>query len=189
MPITLLDVMVLGVMLLSALLGAGRGLLRIIVAVICCTVASFVPSLIPVAMPQNLAFSIAISSVLSVGTLVVLLVIAARVLHKTVDDRINILDRSLGFLFGLVRGVIIAGFGFIFYAWLVPVRLWPDWIRYAKSTVVLQGTGDWLMSLVPDMDEQGIKWTVAALILNGVLVGVVVDFVAIVTRWMGRNRR
>jgi len=51
MPVTLLDVIVLGVMLLSALLGAGRGLLRTIVAVICWTVASLVPLLARVDMP------------------------------------------------------------------------------------------------------------------------------------------
>jgi membrane protein required for colicin V production len=190
MPLTLLDVIVLGVMLLSALLGAGRGLLRTIVAVICCTVASLVPLLVRVGMPENSALSYAISSLLSIGMLVVLLVIAARILHRVLADRINVFDRSLGFLFGLVRGPIIPGFAFIFYAWLVPERLQPDWIKYAKSKVVLQGTADWVMSLLPGADQE---WTIAslilALVLNGVLLGVVVDFFAVITRWMGRNRR
>src|SRR5262249_24577041 len=32
----------------------------------------------------------------------------------------------------------------------------PDWVTGAKSRVVLQGTGDWLMSLLPDDPENTI---------------------------------
>jgi membrane protein required for colicin V production len=38
----------------------------------------------------------------------------------------------------------------------VPDRSQPDWIRSAKSRVVLQGTGDWLMSMLPDDPESTI---------------------------------
>ena len=31
-----------------------------------------------------------------------------------------------------------------------PDRSQPEWIRGAKSRVVLQGTGDWLMSMLPE---------------------------------------
>jgi membrane protein required for colicin V production len=45
---------------------------------------------------------------------------------------------------------------FLFFAWLVPDRSQPEWIRSAKSRVVLQGTGDWLMSMLPDDPESTI---------------------------------
>jgi membrane protein required for colicin V production len=38
----------------------------------------------------------------------------------------------------------------------VPDRSQPDWVRSAKSRVVLQGTGDWLMSMLPDDPESTI---------------------------------
>jgi membrane protein required for colicin V production len=38
----------------------------------------------------------------------------------------------------------------------VPEKQRPDWISGAKSRVVLQGTGDWLMSLLPDDPENTI---------------------------------
>jgi membrane protein required for colicin V production len=45
---------------------------------------------------------------------------------------------------------------FLFFAWLVPDRSQPEWVRGAKSRVVLQGTGDWLMSMLPDDPESTI---------------------------------
>jgi membrane protein required for colicin V production len=45
---------------------------------------------------------------------------------------------------------------FLFFSWLVPEKQRPDWVTGAKSRVVLQGTGDWLMSLLPDDPENTI---------------------------------
>ena len=44
----------------------------------------------------------------------------------------------------------------MFFSWLVPDKQRPDWVTGAKSRVVLQGTGDWLMSLLPDDPENTI---------------------------------
>ena len=72
------------------------------------------------------------------------------------DSRIGALDRTLGFLFGLARGLLIVVVAFMFFSWLVPDKQRPDWVTGAKSRVVLQGTGDWLMSLLPDDPENTI---------------------------------
>jgi membrane protein required for colicin V production len=39
---------------------------------------------------------------------------------------------------------------------LVPDRSQPEWVRSAKSKVVLQNTGQWLMSMLPDDPESTI---------------------------------
>jgi membrane protein required for colicin V production len=72
------------------------------------------------------------------------------------DSRIGALDRTLGFLFGLARGLLIVVVAFLFFSWLVPDKQRPDWVTNAKSRVVLQGTGDWLMALLPDDPENTI---------------------------------
>ena len=36
------------------------------------------------------------------------------------DSRIGALDRTLGFLFGLARGLLIVVVAFMFFSWLVP---------------------------------------------------------------------
>src|SRR4029077_19100483 len=73
-----------------------------------------------------------------------------RLSDKILDSRIGALDRSLGFLFGLARGLIIVVVAFVFFNWLVPAKSQPDGIKNARSRVVLQGTGDWLESLLPE---------------------------------------
>jgi membrane protein required for colicin V production len=89
-------------------------------------------------------------------TLLIVSVITVRFSDMVLDSRIGALDRTLGFLFGLARGLIIVVIAFLFFAWLVPDRSQPEWVRSAKSRVVLQGTGDWLMSMLPDDPESTI---------------------------------
>jgi membrane protein required for colicin V production len=91
-----------------------------------------------------------------VGTLIIVSVITVRISDMILDSRIGALDRTLGFLFGLGRGLLIVVVAFLFFSWLVPEKQRPDWITGAKSRVVLQGTGDWLMSLLPDDPENTI---------------------------------
>src|SRR5206468_11557885 len=91
-----------------------------------------------------------------VGTLLVVSILTIKISDVVLDSRVGALDRTLGFLFGLGRGLIIVVVAFLFFAWLVPDRSQPEWVRSAKSRVVLQGTGDWLMSMLPDDPESTI---------------------------------
>jgi membrane protein required for colicin V production len=91
-----------------------------------------------------------------VGTLIVVSIITVRISDMILDSRIGALDRTLGFLFGLARGLLIVVVAYQFFSWLVPDKQRPDWVTGAKSRVVLQGTGDWLMSLLPDDPENTI---------------------------------
>jgi membrane protein required for colicin V production len=89
-------------------------------------------------------------------TLLIVSIITVRISDMILDSRVGALDRSLGFLFGLGRGLIIVVVAFLFFAWLVPDRSQPEWVRGAKSRVVLQSTGQWLMSMLPDDPESTI---------------------------------
>lgn len=91
-----------------------------------------------------------------IGTLIVVSIITVRISDMILDSRIGALDRTLGFLFGLARGLLIVVVAFLFFSWLVPDKQRPDWVTGAKSRVVLQGTGDWLMALLPDDPENTI---------------------------------
>ena len=89
-------------------------------------------------------------------TLLIVSIITVRISDMVLDSRVGALDRTLGFLFGLGRGLIIVVVAFLFFAWLVPERSQPEWVRGAKSKVVLQSTGQWLMSMLPDDPESTI---------------------------------
>jgi len=164
MPITLLDVLLLVVMLISGLLAMIRGFMREVLSIAAWIIAALVtlyayPRVLPLASEyfsnKMVATGISVGGVFLL-TLMVVTLITVRISDLVLDSRIGALDRTLGFLFGLGRGLIIVVVAFLFFAWLVPERSQPDWVRGAKSRVVLQSTGNWLESLLPEDPEKTI---------------------------------
>jgi membrane protein required for colicin V production len=161
MPITLLDILLLAVMLISGMLAMIRGFMREVLSIGAWAAAAFTtlyayPRVLPIAkqyIPNDMAAAGASVAGVFLLTLLVVSVITVRISDTVLDSRVGALDRSLGFLFGLGRGLIIVVVAFLFFAWLVPQQTQPDWVQNAKSRVVLQGTGQWLMSLLPDDPE------------------------------------
>jgi membrane protein required for colicin V production len=164
MPITLLDIILLAVMLISGLLAMIRGFMREILSIGAWGVAAVVTlysysRVLP--LSKQYVNSDAVAAGISaggvfLGTLLIVSIITARISDMVLDSRVGALDRTLGFLFGLGRGLIIVVVAFLFFAWLVPDRSQPEWVRGAKSKLVLQNTGQWLMSMLPDDPESTI---------------------------------
>jgi membrane protein required for colicin V production len=164
MPITLLDIIVLAVMLLSGLLAMIRGFMREILSIAAWGAAALTtlyafPRLLPTAKTYFNNETIAMVAVVAgvfLGTLLIATIITSRISDMVLDSRIGALDRTLGFLFGLGRGLLIVVVAFLFFTWLVPDKQQPDWVRSAKSLSVLQSSGAWLQSLLPDDPESTI---------------------------------
>jgi membrane protein required for colicin V production len=164
MPITLLDIILIGVMLVSALLAMIRGFMREVLSIAAWVIAAVATlyaysKLLPYA--KNYFNNDIIAGAAVIGgtfllTLLVVSVITVRFSDMVLDSRVGALDRTLGFLFGLARGLIIVVVAFLFFAWLVPPRTQPSWVANAKSKVMLQTTGDWLISMLPDDPESSI---------------------------------
>ena len=164
MPITVLDLILLGVMLISGLLAMVRGFVREVLSITAWGAAALVTlysfnKLLPTAktyFTNDTVAAVVVVAGVFVGTLIIVSVITVRISDMILDSRIGALDRTVGFLFGLARGLLIVVVAFLFFSWLVPEKQRPDWVTGAKSRVVLQGTGDWLMSLLPDDPENTI---------------------------------
>src|SRR5665647_2394169 len=164
MPITLLDILLLVVMLVSGLLAMIRGFMREILSIGAWGVAALATlwayaKVLPVA--QGYFSNNTVATAVTVGgvfllTLLIVSIITVRISDMVLDSRVGALDRTLGFLFGLGRGLVIVVVAFLFFAWLVPERSQPTWVSGAKSKVVLQSTGQWLMSMLPDDPESTI---------------------------------
>jgi membrane protein required for colicin V production len=161
MPITLLDIFLLAVMLISGVLAMIRGFMREVLSIAAWLGAAVValygyPRVLPMAkqyLNSDIVAAVATVAGLFLGTLVIITIITVRISDKILDSRIGALDRTLGFLFGLARGLLIVAVAFIFFDWLAPVKQ-PGWISNAKSRIVLKGTGEWLESLLPeDLDK------------------------------------
>lgn len=93
--------------------------------------------------------------------LIVLHLITMRIADFVVDSKIGPLDRTLGFIFGVARGVLIAVVVVIFGEWLLNAntpggenRL-PSWARESRSLPVLQNLGEQLIAVLPqDLEKQ-----------------------------------
>lgn len=164
MPFSVLDLVVLGIVLISALLAAVRGVTREVLAIIAWVAAAAVAwSLHPLLLPtvkQHIS-SDTVSLVASIGaiflgTLIVVSLITVKVSDLVLDSRIGAVDRSLGFVFGAGRGFLICVIGWVFLAWLVQGKV-PDWAAQAKSRPLLEKSGDALVAQLPDNPEGFLK--------------------------------
>jgi membrane protein required for colicin V production len=103
--------LLIAVILLSALLGAGRGFLRVILAAVACAIAQFATGLFLLAtgLIQSITvLSLLATAILFVGVLIVCLLFAGRISHIFFADEVGIIDRILGFFMGLPRGLLFA---------------------------------------------------------------------------------
>jgi membrane protein required for colicin V production len=136
MPITILDLVLLGVMLISGLLAMVRGFMREILSIAAWGAAALVTlfafqKLLPTAKTyfnNDTVASVVVVAGVFIGTLIVVSIITVRISDMILDSRIGALDRTLGFLFGLARGLLIVVVAFLFFSWLVPDKQRPDWL-------------------------------------------------------------
>ncbi|MBB4120573.1 CvpA family protein [Martelella radicis] len=161
MPVTLFDLIVVGVVLFSALLAMVRGFSREILSLLAWGLSAVIAYLAyPFLAPTfegflgdaRMAMAGAFAVVFLIA-LVVLSLVTTRFADYIIDSRAGVLDRSLGFVFGLVRGVLILAVAVAFWNWLVGDAQSPDWIRNAKSKPALDMLAAKLESYLPGGKE------------------------------------
>jgi membrane protein required for colicin V production len=157
LPVNVLDLAIIAIMLLSAILASVRGFTREILAIGSWIVAGFAaytlhPLLLPYVQPyiakSELALVAAIATVFFV-TLTVVFLITVKISDIILDSRIGALDRTLGFIFGLARGFLIAVVAFMLFDFLVGENRQPDMLRDARLRPFLKQTGDALFAYLP----------------------------------------
>lgn len=170
MPVTILDLVVIGVVLISALLAAVRGFTREVLAIVSWIAAAavawvfhpqlvpFVKQYIPASSAQDTIALVASIAALFLGTLIIVSIVTARISDFVLDSRIGALDRTLGFVFGAARGLLLAVIGYLFFAALVGNEKMPVWAKEAKAKPMLEETGRSLIAMLPqDVNADFIK--------------------------------
>jgi membrane protein required for colicin V production len=164
MPQPWLDLGLIVVILISAFLAMLRGFTREVLAIASWGAAAlaafyFHPLVVPYIktyikadLNENITRGIAAAAVFFV-TLILVSLITIKLSDAILDSKVGALDRSLGFLFGAVRGLLLCVIAFVFFNWLVPVQTQPGWIKTARMRPLLQATGDRLMAVLPDDPE------------------------------------
>ena len=156
-----LDLGLIVVVLISALLSMLRGFTREVLAIGSWAAAAaaayyFHPLVLPFAkqyiQKDSVALAAAAGAVFFV-TLIIVSIITVRLSDAILDSKIGALDRSLGFLFGAGRGLLLCVVAFVFFNWLVPDKSQPEWIKTARTKPLLQATGEQLMAMLPDDPE------------------------------------
>ena len=152
LPLNLADISVALILLVSALLAFVRGFFREVMAIAAWVGAFFVAlygfthvqpyahDLIPIETVADLATG--------VGLFVVAVVIFSTISHALArgvkDSGLGAVDRSLGFVFGLVRGAVIVCLIFLIIQWAIDDEPKPRWIAEARALpLVEKAPGYW----------------------------------------------
>jgi membrane protein required for colicin V production len=152
-----LDLAVLGIVLVSALLSMMRGFTREVLAIASWAAAAaaayyFYPMVMPYLTPyihkEIIAQAAAVAIVFFV-TLIVVSLFTVRLSDAILDSRVGALDRSLGFVFGVARGFLLAVVAFSIFNWLVSEKQQPEWVKNARTRPVLTETADRIVALLP----------------------------------------
>ena len=154
-PLTVVDFAVLGILLVSGLFATYRGFLNETLSIVAYAVAAvgaviLAPLLKPLAHtfvgPDWLAYGLSL-----VGLFLVFLIplsfVSFRISESVQGSPIGPLDRSLGFVFGVGRGLVLVGAAYLVFSLLALPKDHPDWVRNARLLPVIKGTADVLRSL------------------------------------------
>lgn len=157
-PSLWLDLAVLALLLVSGLLAMLRGFVREVLGIgawVGAAVAAiaFYPLLAPSlhawldpGLVANLAAGLAIFLVV----LILLSLIARALSDRVQDSAAGGVDRTLGLIFGLVRGVALVCFAYIAVAFLAGERSrWPEWLRDSRSVRFAEPGAAWIVAQLP----------------------------------------
>jgi len=153
------DLVVLAVILLSGLLAFMRGFVREALGLGAWLVAAFVASpygVFPYVAPwarQQFADSTLADTVAYAGVFLIVL-IALSVLANSLSNFVHYsalggLDRTLGLVFGLVRGAVLLAIAYILVGMAVPVDQWPPAVLDARSLPAIYRGAAWIVAELP----------------------------------------
>ncbi|ODT08364.1 MAG: colicin V synthesis protein [Mesorhizobium sp. SCN 65-20] len=163
MPITLLDGILVGFTLVSAMLAMVRGFSREVLSIASWAAAAiaaflFYKPVVPYVQPyidnEKIAMAAA-AGIVFIVALIVVTIITMKIADFIIDSRIGALDRTLGFLYGAARGILVVAVGLLFFNWLVGEKS-PAWVAEAKSRPLLESIGTSLENLLPEDPENSI---------------------------------
>lgn len=157
MGLTGLDLVALAVVLVSAIVALARGFVREVLSIVG-WIGAILGTLHGFPFGQQLArkyiewpvvADIVAGVVLFVVILVALTIISGAISKRVQRSSINALDRSLGLLFGLIRGAALICLAYLVYSIALPPREHPDYIRNARLIGLVGIGAEWLYQLVP----------------------------------------
>jgi membrane protein required for colicin V production len=159
------DGIVIATVLISGILAMVRGFVREILSVAAWVAAAaaayflyqpFSPVLETVIEDANWR-NVASAAIIFFVALIIASYVTMKVSNMIVDGRVNMIDRIMGFAFGVARGVLILTIAYLFLDGVLPEN--PAWIAEARTQPILADVGEWLVSVLPpDMENTLREW-------------------------------
>ncbi|MBV8799894.1 MAG: CvpA family protein [Alphaproteobacteria bacterium] len=162
--ITWLDIAVSTILILSIGFAIYRGFVRETLSIFAWAAAAFatlyfghyvVPLLAPHMSPA--LAGIAAYSAVFLLVLMPLLFLGGRFSRRVQESPVGMLDRVLGAVFGILRGLAAVAVLYILYSLVVPVPSQARWIKEARTLALIQRSASALLNLLPDSDAQYLK--------------------------------
>jgi membrane protein required for colicin V production len=155
--LTVADVAIIGLLLVSALWAFLRGFVRELLGVAAWVGAAFVTLYgFGYAQPyarQLISIEIVADAVTAVVifvvTLILFSVISGAISSQVRQSALSAIDRSLGFVFGLLRGAVIVCIAYLLLKWAVPVQDRPNWIMSARALPLIEQGAAVIERLIP----------------------------------------
>ena len=151
------DLLVVAVILISAILAAYRGFVQETLSILAWAAAALSALYFGPPLAHLLKGSVSPWAAMLLGYASAFLVVVIplgfvsyRFSETVRRSPVHALDRSLGFVFGAVRGLVIIGLAYVVFSEIVPVASQPDWITKARVRPLINETVVVLASLVPD---------------------------------------
>ena len=157
----LLDFILFGIMLVSGLLALARGFTRELLSLVAWGLAAGAAwyaikqkALMDIVLPHVDPAKPAIAQIIVGAAAFILVLIIASVIGVKISDRVvdssaGAFDRTLGFLYGLARGLVLVAICYLFYGWLLPVEKQEDWVRNAVSMPAIRWVSNTMMAYMP----------------------------------------
>jgi membrane protein required for colicin V production len=166
MSFTWPDILLCAVMLISGLMAVMRGFAREILSLVAwggaagaAALALFYPAvrkqaadlLTPYIGDNDILVTIAIAGSVFLLVLIVLSIISVKISDALLDSSAGPIDRTLGFIYGLLRGLALMMAIFIFYSWLTPRdKVLPE-VRDAALLPMMTSTSTFMVDTLLTM--------------------------------------
>jgi membrane protein required for colicin V production len=159
MPFQLLDLILIGIMIISGLLALMRGFTREVLSLLAWGIAGLAalgavlsPELNQLAgqyLQPDIVAKIALGGGVFLIVLIIMSLISVRIADWVLDSAAGAFDRTMGFVYGVARGLLLVAIAYLFYVWLVPEQNQEEWIRNARLLPVVKEVSTVVISFLP----------------------------------------
>lgn len=157
LPFNITDLLIVAILALSGFFAFIRGFVHELLAVVAWIGAGLAtlygyPAVKPLARDLTSYRGVAeigIGVALFLVVLIALTVLTRMLANRVQNSSLSALDRSLGLLFGILRGAALVSLTWLGLSWAVPARDLPEWITDARSLPLVEEGKDLLLALIP----------------------------------------